>query len=187
MSAATDTSSSPRNWDSVIKALHWTMALLIPVAWILAVIREDLPKEIAGRLMMFHKSIGLLVLTLLVVRILWRLTHAAPAAEKTPWEPIGELTAKAGHGLLYLLMLAVPLGGVVMSLIGGRPLPFFGLFEIASPFVQNRDLARSIAGVHELAGHLLLLVAFAHAVVGILHHVVLKDRTLLKIRPFARN
>jgi cytochrome b561 len=186
MSAAAST-PAPRNWDAGLKALHWSMAVLIPLAWVLAVLREDQPRETAAKLMMAHKSIGLLVFALLLVRILWRLTHAAPEAEKTPWEPLGGLAAKAGHGVLYLLMIAVPLGGIAATLVNGRTLPFFGLFEIASPFAQNHDLAEAIGGVHELFGHALLMIALAHALVGILHHAVLKDRTLLKMKPFARD
>lgn len=185
MTSATLPTSAPKNWDPGLQTLHWLMATLIPTAWVLAVLREDMPRDIAGRMMFFHKSIGVLVFALLVVRVVWRLTHAAPEPEKTPWEPLGRYLSSAGHGLLYLLMFAVPLGGIVMSIVGGRPVPFFGLFEITASVAPNRALAKSIAEVHEFAGQLLLIVAFAHAVVGILHHVVLKDRTLLKMKPFA--
>ena len=187
MSAVSSSPAAPRNWDSGLKALHWSMALLIPIAWVLAVLREDQPRETVIKLMMAHKSIGLLVFALLLVRIAWRLSHAAPETEKTPWEPLAGLAAKAGHAVLYLLMIAVPLGGAAASFAAGRSLPFFGLFEIASPMAANKELAETIGGVHEFFGHALLMIAFAHAVVGILHHVVLKDRTLLKMKPFARD
>lgn len=185
--SSTVASPAPRNWDAGIKSLHWAMAVLIPAAWVLAVLREDQPRETAMKLMMAHKSFGLLIFALLLVRVLWRLTHAAPQTETTPFEPWAGLAAKAGHGLLYLLMAMVPLGGIATSLIGGRSLPFFGLFEIASPFVRDEGLGKLFGEMHEVAGHLLLVVALAHAVVGILHHVVLKDRTLLKMKPFARD
>lgn len=186
MSALSQISAAPRNWDAGTKALHWSMALLIPLAWVLAIVREDQPRETALKLMMAHKSIGLVVFALLLVRLAWRLTHPAPETEKTPWEPLAGLVAKAGHGILYLLMIAVPLGGIAATLVNGRSLPFFGLFEIASPLAQNHDLAETIGGIHEFAGHALLAVALAHAIAGILHHVVLKDRTLIKMKPFAR-
>lgn len=180
-------SAAPRNWDGGLKAIHWTMALLIPAAWVLAVLREDQPREIATRLMMAHKSIGALVFALLLVRVLWRLTHDAPEAEKTPWEPLVGLAAKAGHGVLYLLMIMVPIGGIVTSFANGRPVPFFGLFEIVSPWATKQPFAHTVGEMHEFFGHALLAVALAHAVAGILHHVVLKDRTLMKMRPFARD
>ena len=180
------TPTRPLNYDPVTKALHWAMALVIPVAWVLAVVLENLPRESRGSLMFFHKSFGVLVLALLVVRLLWRVTHTAPDAEKTPWEPWAHLAAKAGHGLLYLLMIGVPVGGIMTSFANGRSVPFFGLFEIASPWAAKQAFAGNVAEMHEVFAHLLMLVAFGHALVGILHHAVLKDRTLLKMKPFAR-
>lgn len=184
--------AAPRNWDAGVKALHWSMAVLIPLTWVLVMLRTEhatsaADKVFNGQLMTAHRSVGLLVFALLIVRVAWRFTHAAPEAEKTRWEPLAGLAAKAGHGLLYLLMIAVPLGGMVSTFANGRPLPFFGLFEIPSPMVQNHDLAELVGGIHEFAGQALMVVALAHAVAGILHHVVLKDRTLLKMKPFARD
>lgn len=178
-------SARPLDWDPVTKTLHWAMALLIPVAWLLAVLLENVARENRGTVMFFHKSFGVLILLLLVVRVLWRLTHVAPATETTRWEPWASLAAKLGHGLLYVLMVAVPIGGAMTSITGGRAIPFFGLVEIASPFTAKLPISTTLGGVHELFGHLLLIVAFGHAVVGILHHAVLKDRTLLRMKPFA--
>ena len=186
MTSLDATPTLPRDYDPVAKALHWSMALVIPLAWVLAVVLEGLPRESRGTLMFFHKSVGVAVIALLVLRLLWRATHAAPATEKTPFEPWAGLAAKAGHGLLYLLMIAVPIGGIVASFANGRSVPFFGLFEIASPWGAKQAFAEQIGEMHETFAHLLMLVAFAHAVVGILHHVVLKDRTLLKMKPFAK-
>jgi cytochrome b561 len=182
-----DTAARPLNYDSISKSIHWTMALLIPTDWVLAIVREGFEQPTRGNMMFVHKSIGLLIVALLVLRIVWRLTHTAPATEKTPFEPWSTLAAKAGHGLLYLLMIGVPLGGIMASLTAGRSLPFFGLFEIASPLAQNKDLSKQIGEMHELFAHLLMLTVFGHAVVGIIHHVVFKDRTLMKMRPFARD
>ena len=187
MTALADTSARPSNYDSVAKLIHWTMALAIPTDWFLAVIRENFPQDVRASFMFWHKSIGLLIVALLVIRVLWRLTHAAPDHEKTPWEPWAGRAATAGHGLLYLLMIMVPIGGIMASFASARALPFFGLFEIVGPWAVKQPFAKQIGEMHELFAHLLLAVAFAHAVVGIFHHVVLKDRTLMKMRPFARD
>ena len=185
MSMLSPAPAHPRVWDPVTRALHWSMALLIPAAWVLAVIIDSFPRESRGPIVYAHKTAGVLVLALLALRILWRLTHAAPEAEKTPWEPLAGLLAKAGHGLLYLLMIAVPLGGVAAAFARGSTVPVLGLFTLASPWATRQPFAGTVTEIHETAAHLLLIVAFAHAVAGILHHVVLKDRTLLKMKPFA--
>jgi cytochrome b561 len=186
MTSFDPTPARPLAWDSLTKALHWSMALLIPLAWVLGVVVEELPRESRGSLMFVHKSVGVAILALLVLRLLWRVTHAAPAAETTPWEPWAGLAAKAGHALLYALMVMTPASGIAVSLGNGRSIPFFGLFEIASPWTTKQPFAEQAAEMHETFAHLLLIVAFAHAVIGILHHVVLKDRTLIRMKPFAK-
>ncbi len=187
MTTIDTTATTPRNYDSVSKALHWLMALAIPAAWFLAVILDQFSKDVRPTVMFYHKSVGVLVFALLIVRIAWRLTHTAPATAKTPFEPWAGLAAKAGHGLLYLLMIVVPVSGTMASFANARPVPFFGLFQITGPWTEKMPFAHDVGEMHELFAHLLLLTAFAHAVVGILHHVVLKDRTLMKMRPFARD
>lgn len=185
MSTFESAPARPLAYDPVTKALHWSMTLLIPAAWVMAIMLESLPRESRGTLMFFHKSTGVLILALLALRILWRITHTAPDAEKTPFEPWGTLAAKAGHGLLYLLMVAVPLAGLMASFANARGVPFFGLFTIPSPWATKQAFEGQIGEMHEFLAHLLMIVAFAHAVIGILHHAVLKDRTLLKMKPFA--
>lgn len=186
MTTLDTTPAAPRDYDAVTKLLHWSMALLIPAAWVVGVMLENIPRESRGLPMFMHKSVGVLILALLALRLVWRLTHTAPATEKTPFEPWAGLAAKAGHALLYLLMIGVPVGGIMVSFANGRPVPFFGLFEIASPWAVKQPFAGTFAEMHEVFAHLLVLVALGHAVVGILHHVVLKDRTLLKMKPLAK-
>lgn len=186
MSTTDAATARPLNYDSVSKAIHWLMAIAIPLDWVIAIAREGAAKEIRPTYMFYHKSLGLLIVALLVLRVLWRVTHTAPETEKTPFEPWAGLAAKAGHGVLYLLMIMVPVGGMMASFASARTLPFFGLFEIAGPWAEKQAFAGQIGEMHEAFAHLLLIVAFAHAVIGILHHVVLKDRTLMKMRPFAR-
>mgnify|MGYP001765486743 CR=1 FL=1 len=184
---ALDTSPArPLAWDPVAKALHWSMAALIPLAWVLAIVIDAFPRESRGPVVYAHKTAGMLILALLVVRVLWRMTHTAPDTEKTPWEPLAGFLVKAGHGLLYLLMIVVPLGGIATSFARGKPVPVFGLFDLVGPWVDRQPFAGMVTEMHETAAHLLLIVAFAHAVIGILHHVVLKDRTLIRMKPFAK-
>lgn len=176
----------PQAYDQVTKALHWSMALLIPAAWVMAIMLENIPRESRGTLMLFHKSTGVLIIALLALRLLWRFTHTAPAPEATPYDPFAQWAAKVGHLALYVLMVAVPLGGIMASFANARGVPFFGLFTIPSPWATKQAFAGQVGEMHELFAHLLMLTIFAHAVIGILHHVVLKDRTLLKMKPFAK-
>lgn len=186
MSAIDTTPPRPLNWDPVTKALHWSMAVLIPTAWVLAILIDSFARENRGPIVFAHKTVGLLVLVLLVVRIGWRWTHVGPGHEPTRFGVLSDWATTLGHGVLYLLMIAVPIGGILATFARGSALPLFGLWSIASPWATRQPFAKQITEVHELTAHLLLIVALAHAVIGILHHVVLKDRTLLKMQPFAK-
>jgi cytochrome b561 len=90
--------------------------------------------------------------------------------------------AAAGHGLLYLLTVAIPLVGLGAFALRGRPLDL-GLFQIASPLEANRDLAEQVAGFHGALATILIVVVIGHALVALYHQFVLRDGLLERIRP----
>ena len=141
-------------------ALHWVVAILILVAWLSAEGAEEAMEAVEdGGAVGFvpHVAFGLAILALVVVRILVRLSRGAPAA---PGEP-GSLAMKAadwGHRLIYLLMIAVPLGGVSVF--------FLGL---------------DVGEVHGLAANVLMLVVLGHALMALYHQYVLKDGLLRRM------
>src|SRR5688500_10249958 len=98
----------PLRYDRVATALHWIIALLVFVMLALGFYMVEVPRltPLRGSLFNLHKSIGLLVLALMIVRTGWRMTHRPP-----PLEGLGAWNAKvanAVHVLLYLLLLAQP-------------------------------------------------------------------------------
>ncbi len=141
-------------------ALHWVVAILILVAWLSAEGAEEAMEAVEdGGAVGFvpHVAFGLAILALVVVRILVRLSRGAPAA---PGEP-GSLAMKAAdwsHRLIYLLMIAVPLGG-------------------ASVFFLGLD----VGDVHGLAANVLMLVVLGHALMALYHQYILKDGLLRRM------
>ncbi|MFP5480175.1 MAG: cytochrome b [Alphaproteobacteria bacterium] len=141
-------------------ALHWVVAILILVAWLSAEGAEEAMEAVEdGGAVGFvpHVALGLAILALVVVRILVRLSRGAPAA---PGEP-GSLAMKAAdwsHRLIYLLMIAVPLGG-------------------ASVFFLGLD----VGDVHGLAANVLMLVVLGHALMALYHQYILKDGLLRRM------
>lgn len=141
-------------------ALHWGVALLILFAWLSGEGAEDAMELVEdGGVVGFvpHVAIGLAILTLVVARVLVRLSRGAPAAPGVP----GSLSVKAadwGHRLLYLLMIAVPLGGISVF--------FLGL---------------EVGQIHGLAANLLMLVVLGHALMALYHQYVLKDGLLRRM------
>lgn len=164
-------------YDSTTRALHWLIAVLVVATYAVGIVREELPKgDFRTLLLTLHMSVGISIVALTIVRIFNRLTHAALAPVLMP--PMMQLASKAGHGVLYLALFAIPLIGLFAAWAKGRPLTFFGLFPVPSPIAVNRDFAKTLEGAHEVAAHIMMLLAFGHAVVAIYHQKVLKDGTL---------
>ncbi len=140
--------------------LHWLIAILIVTAWFTGEGAEEameVVEEGGAAGFVPHVAIGLAILALVVVRVLVRLGRGAPAA---PGEPgsLSVMAADWGHRLIYLLMIAVPLGGISVF--------FLGL---------------DVGEVHGLAANLLMLVVLGHALMALYHQYVLKDGLLRRM------
>lgn len=171
-------------FDPVTRALHWLVALLVVATYALALYREGIPKgDLRTLITMIHMSLGASVFALALVRIFWRFAHAAP--RPVPMSPLLQKAAHAGHGLLYLAMLGVPLVGLVMYWAKGRTPVLFGVMPLPPMIGENKALAHTLEEAHEELGHLMMLAAFGHAAVAIWHHKVLKDGTLGRMWPSA--
>ena len=173
--------NSADRYGAGLVTLHWLMVVLISCGWLLGQLKDATPRDWHGPVQFLHNSAGLLVLLLLVVRLAWRLADPPPALEPTRFGPAATWAAKLGHGALYVLMLAVPIAGITLIFSAGRPLNVFGLFEIASPWVRDREFGRSVHEVHELLANTLIILAFLHAAAALVHHWVLRDRTLTRM------
>lgn len=173
-------------YGSIAKALHWTAALCIVLAWGLGTFGDDFAKALRPRALFVHMSLGLTVLALLFLRLGWRFVNPRPPVIETIFGPWSDRLASLVHWLLYALMIAVPIAGIVLEFARGQALPFFGLFEIASPWARDRAFAQSAKGVHELLADSLLILASLHAAAALVHHYVLKDATLLRMLPSRR-
>lgn len=170
------------HFDSTAIALHWTIAALIVVAFGLGLTVDDFPKAWEHAVVNAHALIGLAIVVLTLARLGWRLGHRPPSL---PPE-VGPLMARAAaavHGLLYTLMVAVPLIGIPTLLYRGRGLDF-GLFAVPSPFTRTREVFGPLTEIHELAAFALIGLAAGHALAALYHHFIRRDEVLLQmIRP----
>lgn len=163
---------------------HWLTALCVAAAWILGVLGDELPRGSIRHMGEFvHIIFGELVLLLLVLRLVWRVITPAPPLEPTRFGAAAALATRLGHLAIYALLLAVPVVGVVTLFHGGEALPIFGVADISSPWIKNRELRHYSKEIHELLAHLLVVLALAHAAVALAHHYLLKDRTLKRMLP----
>jgi cytochrome b561 len=179
--------NSAEAYGSLSKFLHWAIVLLIIPQYFLAEAAGELPEgdpQIA-QLYGVHKSIGLLVLILAVVRVVWKLANRPNPAltDQVVWR---RRTAAASHGLLYLLIFLQPLTGWAMSSAAGREVSLFGWVTFPPLVGENHQLHETLESVHEWLFYVLLGVAVVHILAAIYHHVVLKDDTLRRMLPFSR-
>ncbi|ETI62967.1 cytochrome B561 [Sphingobium sp. C100] len=166
-------------YTSVARALHWIIAILIIANLALGIGHEALPKDWA--VMPVHKSIGLTVLALTLVRIGWRLTHPAPRlpAAMPSWE---KGAAHATHFLFYAFMILMPLSGWIMTSAGTRPLNWFFLFDVPKFAVTKGDAIVGLSGEgHEIMGFTWAALVVVHIGAALRHHIVLKDDVLRRM------
>jgi cytochrome b561 len=165
--------------------LHWLIALLIVLNFALAWVAERMPGSQKMLIMANHKSIGITVLILTVVRIAWRLTHRPPPLQRTlqTWE---RALARVVHTLFYVLMLAMPLTGWSM-VSGDGPVRVFGLFAVpALPVPTTEQAGETFYDVHVKLAWLLLGLFALHVLGALKHQVVDRDATLSRMVPFLR-
>lgn len=177
--------SNDRQWGSVAKFFHWTMALLILGNGIFGLLMD-----LAGNPMQkinwlaLHKSIGLTVLALFLLRLVWRFGDKRPREEPAPrWQ---QMAAHITHAVLYLLIVALPLSGWWFNSVAGKPLQFFKQFNLPALAEANPDHQGLSHEVHEYLFWFLVLVLVAHIGGALKHHLFDRDNTLLRMLPFRR-
>src|SRR3954452_20192007 len=132
--------NSDQGYGAAAQALHWATVLLVILAWALGTFDDALPKGAARAARLFvHISAGLAVPALVMLRLVLRIVDPPPALERTRFGKWAEATARLGHYSLYALLIAVPISGTVAQFARGNPVPVFGLFEIASPWLRDKD------------------------------------------------
>ena len=170
---------SNRSWNATARGLHWLMAVLIllqaTVGWI-AQEMERTPARVDA--MTLHKSLGVTLLMLLLLRLAWRWTHPAPLPPdgSSAWEI---RLARLAHGALYLLMAAIPLSGWLAASAYVVPWKFWwvvGLPRIVSPDKATYELSSEI---HETLVSVFLAILAVHVLAALWHHLVKRDQVLL--------
>ena len=174
-------------WGPISQLLHWLIVLLILGLGVVGLVMVELPRSPRWFWVYdLHKSFGLTVLALIVVRLLWRLFAAAPkpVAGTPHWQ---ERVATITHGLLYALTFAVPLSGWLYdSLSGLRPLRWFGQFKVPKLADPSQALAPVMRDTHEWLFWLLIALVAVHAAAALYHHMFQHDTTLTRMLPRRR-
>lgn len=171
-----------RRWGTVSIGLHWAIALLI----LLVQVPAGLTMEAVGRgtlqnvLYNVHKTTGITILLLAVVRLGWRWAHPVPAlpADLPTWQ---SALARSTHVLLYLLLFLMPISGFLYTAMGGFPVPYFGLYDLANLVPENKPLAEVFESVHVSLQYVLYAVVALHVGGALQHHFVRQDWVLRRM------
>lgn len=171
-------------YTPVAQLLHWTIAALIVVQFVLANRAEDAPSKMQQlALLTRHKSFGMTVLMLAVVRLAWRLFHRPPElpVAMKGWE---RLVAKLTHGGFYVLLFATPMAGWLMSSARGFTVSWFGLFSWPDLIQRNQGTYEVLKETHETFASILFVLAVLHVLAALKHHFWDKDDVLRRMLPF---
>ncbi len=172
---------SPQRYTRFAVALHWIVALVVFAQFALGWLMQEIAKQPPGpRASAFnvHKSIGLVILALMLVRIAWRLSHPAPAFPPMPrWQARAAL---ANHVLLYALLVAMPLAGYLGSAFSGYPVRFFGIV-LPSWAAKNDAMKQAMSEVHLVAAWLLAASVLVHLAAVLKHAMVDRDGILARM------
>ncbi len=175
--------NTDQRWGGVSQSLHWLIVLLIIGQGSVGLWMQEMhnsPDKI--QLYALHKSFGLTILALVVLRLLWRLYAGAPGpVPGTPtWQ---QRIARVTHWLLYALLLAMPLSGWTLNSAAGFPLQWFWLFNLPAITGQDHDLRELAGEAHQWLFWLLIATATLHAAAAFYHHLFMRDATLSRMLP----
>lgn len=163
--------------------LHWVMVVLIFTLLGLGKYMTELPDgDPKWELYGLHKSLGLMVFLMTIVRLTWIRTNPGPPLPGG-LRPRERRAASFVHGYLYFAMIALPVSGYIDSSAGGYHLAFFEWFDIPKVVPENEVLEKWMIEIHGWIANGLILVLMLHLAAVFKHHFVLKDDVLLRMLP----
>ena len=173
------------SWGAGVKFFHWVMAALIVFQLMLGLMAVTWPVSPTKLdLFVWHKSFGVLILTLVALRLLWRLANVTPAlpAGMADWERMG---ARMSHFLLYLLMIALPLTGWIINSAANIPFRIFWLVPLPAIVAPDKGMADLFAQIHGGLALTLVAVLVVHIGAALRHHFIKHDNVLIRMLPGA--
>lgn len=171
-----------KQYSSESKWFHWLIASIVILMLSFSFFLDDLPKDIQPTAYMLHKSFGLTVLFLMLLRIFFlHLKGRPPLPSSTPiWEKW--LSRLVQYGF-YVLLICMPLCGWIMSVADGRVPTYFGLFKVPFPVHQSKALGEFMLQAHVTIAWVLIGLLFLHVAGALKHHFFDKDKVLTRMLP----
>jgi cytochrome b561 len=169
-------------YGTTAKMLHWLVVALLVAQYLIGWLMPDIHRNMKpGAPMIFHISIGILILLLIVLRLAWRLAHPVVPDNSLPhWQRVG---SEAVHWLLYVLVLATTITGWLFASFRGWAISFFYLVPMPMLASDNAAAGKAIDGLHQAMEWSLLAVVGLHVAVALVHLLVYRDRIMQRMLP----
>jgi len=173
------------HYPAASKLLHWLVAACVlttaPVAIAMSRVEKGPTQDF---LFNFHKSLGVLILVLMTLRLINRLVAGAPIPDPgiEPWQ---KTVSSVVHTSLYVLLLAMPVVGHIANSAYGAATPFFGLFNLPAIVGQDEALAKQLFAIHGWVGWLVIVLVLMHVGGALYHHFIRRDNVLRRMLPRA--
>jgi cytochrome b561 len=177
--------NSEDRYGTVAQFLHWAMFAVIVLQLIGGQVMDELPKKTAIRGFAYdaHETLGFVLLGLVFLRLAWKIANPAPADNGPTWQ---RLAARAAHGLLYALLVAIPVVGYVLVVAKGHDAAFFA-WDVPSLLGKDEPLGKLAEDAHEWLANLLIALVALHAGAALWHHLVARDGVLRRMLPRRRS
>ena len=177
--------NSALRYGIVAQTLHWAIVVLLIVQVTLGMIADELPLGLEKlALLARHKSFGITILGLAVIRLAWRWIDRPPPPPPMPrWQ---QLAANLNHWALYALLFAMPLSGWMMSSASNYPVSWFGIAQLPDLVLPDRSLKEQLEEVHELLATILISLALLHVAAALKHQFFDRDGLLFRMLPWRR-
>lgn len=173
----------PHRYPALTRALHWVVAALV-IATIpagLVMLQPEMPRGLRDTLFILHKNGGVIILVLVLLRLVWRVTHPAPPLP-TSLPKLQARIARAAHVGLYALLLVMAISGYVRVRAGGFPIEMLDAMGLPGFVPRSESLADTAKWVHATARYALVALILAHVGAG-LYHLRQRDGVFARIWP----
>jgi cytochrome b561 len=175
--------NGPTAYDGVMRAIHWTTLLLVSSTFVAMWIADPaIVGPYVRQVVHIHRSLGLTVAALTVFRLAWRWRARIPPLP-ADLPAMQKIAARAGEGLLYVLLGAQPVVGLLYTNAAGVRVNFFLLAEIPTVIERNRPLAAQLGNIHSFLGYSLLVLIGVHSAAALFHHFIRQDDVLNAMLP----
>ena len=176
------------SYGTIAKLFHWTIGLMLLFNLGLGKYMHNLPNTPDKfQLYALHKSLGITILTLVVLRLVWTLVNPKPRMLDEKMKSWEVKLAKGVHYVLYILMIFIPLTGWLMNSAAGFPTSWFNILTLPSLLSADKTMQGFFGEVHEILAMGFILIFLLHLAGALKHPFIVKDRTLLRMLPFTKN